>query len=266
MPRLPRRKAIGKDGVTCARPMPLSPEEFERRAQRREGILQTVKLSVNYEEVEARPDGRPMTPNPRQAEVSKRSFDKLVMQWRNDMKALEGGAGGHDESSCGRLRWVTNRAITCPPPRSWEPMYVDLPADLFPSALPSELKFWKHPANFAKAVKEPIKIRRGRSSSPTPGGANTICSEEVLHRRLTHRQNGVFAVKRSDDYIFLFGYPRPKSPDPINYTRSKRKWEGAMQQWRFDMRALTQVYDLHERPDAGVRPPPDLHLNGVVLQ
>jgi len=244
--------------------MPLSPEEFERRAQRREGILQTVKLSVNYEEVEARPDGRPMTPNPRQAEVSKRSFDKLVKQWRNEMKALKGGAGGHDESSCGRLHWVTKRAITCPPPRSWEPMYVDLPADLFPTELPSELKFWKHPEKFAKAVKEPIKIRRGRSSSPTPGGANTG-EEEDWQRRQRKKNNGVSAVKRSDDYIFLFGNPRPKSPNPINFT-SKRKWEGAMQQWRFDLRALTQVYDLHERPDAGVRPPPDLHLNGVVLQ
>ena len=62
-------------------------EEWERRAQHREACIAAVKRSGDYGAV-AQHFARPVTPDPRQPEVSKRAWEKSVRQWRMDLKAL----------------------------------------------------------------------------------------------------------------------------------------------------------------------------------
>ena len=103
-------------------------EDWERRAQHREACIAAVKRSGDYGAV-AQHFARPVTPDPRQPEVSKRAWEKSVRQWRMDLKALaadglaaagSGGAAGSDEPI--RVLWPS------------EPMYIDLPviADVIP--------------------------------------------------------------------------------------------------------------------------------------
>ena len=59
----------------------------ERRAQHREACIAAVKRSRDYGAV-ARHVARPATPDPRQADVSKRAWEKSVRLWRMDLKAF----------------------------------------------------------------------------------------------------------------------------------------------------------------------------------
>ena len=199
-------------------------EEWERRAQHREACIAAVKRSGDYGAV-AQHFARPVTPDPRQPEVSKRAWEKSVRQWRMDLKALaadglaaagSGGAAGSDEPL--RVPWPS------------EPMYVDLPVSTDDVA-------------FVPVLDEPLRVpwpsERRRSRSPC--GANEECNEEVWQRRSAHRAAGVAAVKRSADYISATAdprVPRPKTPDPTDRKLSKRAWERGVQQWRMDLKGV----------------------------
>ena len=93
------------------------PAIWERRAQHREACIAAVKGSTDYIAV-ARHVARPATPDPRQADVSKRAWEKSVRQWRMDLKAF--AAGG---LAAAGTAWADGplRAPNTPP------MYVDLP-------------------------------------------------------------------------------------------------------------------------------------------
>ena len=198
-------------------------ELWERRAQHREACIAAVKRSGDYGAV-ARHYARPATPDPRQAEVSKRAWEKSVRQWRMDLKALAAGglgaagAAGDDEP----LR------VPCT-----QPMYVDLPVSADGVA-------------FVPAPDEPLRVpwpsERERRRSRSPVGANDEeCNEEVWQRRSAHRAAGVAAVKRSADYISATAdpnVPRPKTPDSTDRKLSKRAWERGVQQWRMDLKGV----------------------------
>jgi len=193
-------------------------DEWERRAQHREAGIAAVKRSGDYVAV-AQHFARPSTPDPRQAEVSKRAWEKRVRQWRMDLKALAGG---------GEPVRVPCR----------EPMYIDLPS------VPQD------DVAFAPVEGEPLRVpwpsERGRERlrSQSPSGANVKCAEEVWQRRSAHRAAGVAAVKRSADYISATAdphVPRPNTPDPTDRMLSKRAWERGVQQWRMDLKAVVQL-------------------------
>ncbi len=66
-------------------------------------------------------------------------------------------------------------------------------------------------------------------------------------RRIHHRSNGVDAVKRSSDYDSMVRLEladrlsptlRPRTPDPLDRTLSKRHWEMSVQDWRVRLRRL----------------------------
>ena len=66
-------------------------------------------------------------------------------------------------------------------------------------------------------------------------------------RRIHHRSNGVDAVKRSSDYDSMVRLEsadrlsstiRPRTPDPLDRTMSKRHWEMSVQDWRVRLRRL----------------------------
>ena len=197
-------------------------ERQERRALHREACIAAVKRSNDYEAV-ARHFARPTTPDPRQAHVSKRAWQKRMRQWRMDLKefAARGLAAGGAASADGPLR-----APDTPP------MYV-------------ALTVWADGVAFALAPDEPASVawppERERRRSRSPCGANEQCTEEVWQRRSAHRAAGVGAVKRSADYIRATAdplVPRPKTPDPTDRKLSKRTWERNVQQWRMDLKAL----------------------------
>ena len=68
-------------------------DDWERRAQHREACIAAVKRSSDYVAA-AQHFPRASTPDPRQAEVSKRAWEKGVRQWRMDLKALAVAGGG----------------------------------------------------------------------------------------------------------------------------------------------------------------------------
>ena len=204
-------------------------EEWERRAQHREACIAAVKRSGDYAAV-AQHFARPVTPDPRQPEVSKRAWEKCVRQWRMDLKALvadglaaagSAGAGRVDESL--RVPW---------PSELGQPMYVPLPA-------------WMDEAALVSVLDEPLHVpwpsERARRRSRSPVGANEECNEEVWQRRSAHRAAGVAAVKRSADYISATADPhvaRPATPDPTDRKLSKRAWERGVQQWRMALKSV----------------------------
>ena len=204
-------------------------EEWERRAQHREACIAAVKRSGDYAAV-AQHFARPVTPDPRQPEVSKRAWEKCVRQWRMDLKALvadglaaagSAGAGRVDESL--RVPW---------PSELGQPMYVPLPA-------------WMDEAALVSVLDEPLHVpwpsERARRRSRSPCGANEECNEEVWQRRSAHRAAGVAAVKRGADYISATADPhvaRPMTPDPTDRRLSKRAWERGVQQWRMDLKTV----------------------------
>ena len=66
-------------------------------------------------------------------------------------------------------------------------------------------------------------------------------------RRIRHRSNAVDAVKRSSDYDSMVRLDsvdrlsatlRPRTPDPLDRTLSKRHWEMSVQDWRVRLRRL----------------------------
>jgi hypothetical protein len=66
-------------------------------------------------------------------------------------------------------------------------------------------------------------------------------------RRIRHRSNAVDAVKRSSDYDSMVRLDsvdrlsatlRPRTPDPLDRTVSKRHWEMSVQDWRVRLRRL----------------------------
>ena len=197
----------------------------ERRAQHREACIAAVKHSGDYGAV-ARHVARPATPDPRQADVSKRAWEKIVRQWRMDLKAF--AAGGLYAAGAA---WADGplRAPNTPP------MYVDLPV------WADGVAFVRAPA--AEALRVPWPPERERRMSRSPRGANEECNEEVWQRRMMHRLAGVAAVKRSNDYIMATDHahvPRPRTPDATDRKLSKRAWERWVQQWRMDLKGVAQ--------------------------
>ena len=202
-------------------------EEWERRAQRREACIAAVKRSGDYAAV-VQHSGRPATPNPRQAEVSKRAWEKSVRQWRMDLKALT-ASGQAASGSGGAARLDEPLCVSCR-----GPMYVD------PPPMSVDVAFFP-------VLDEPLRVpwpsERERRRSLSPCGANEECNEEVWERRSAHRAAGVAAVKRSADYISATAdpqVPRPKTPDPTDRKLSKRAWERGVQQWRMDLKGVVQ--------------------------
>ena len=170
---------------------------------------------------------RPSTPNPRQAEVSKRAWEKGVRQWRMDLKALAGGGVAAGAAGVGEPVRAPCR----------DPMYIDLPS------VPQDVAF-------VPVDGEPLRVpwlpERGRERrrSVSPCGANEECEDEVWQRRSAHRAAGVAAIKRSADYISATAnphVPRPNTPDPMDRKLGKRAWERGNQQWRKDLKAVVQL-------------------------
>ena len=199
-------------------------EERECRAQHREACIAAVKRSGDYIAAVAQHLTRPVTPDPRQPEVSKRAWEKSVRQWRLDLKALvaDGLAGRVDEPL--RVPWPSELS---------QPLYVPLPASLDEAAFS------------VSVLDEPLYVpwpsERARRRSRSPRGANEECNEEVWQRRSAHRAAGVAAVKRGADYISAAADPnvaRPATPDPTDRKLSKRAWERGMQQWRVDLKTV----------------------------
>ena len=81
------------------------------------------------------------------------------------------------------------------------------------------------------------------ASADDPAPANHQCTDEVWQRRSCHRQAGVAAVKRSDDYRIAQAaqVPRPKSPDAADKKLSKRQWESGVQIWRKGLKAVVSL-------------------------
>ena len=203
-------------------------DEWERRAQHREACIAAVKRSGDYVSGVAQHFARPSTPNPRQAGVSKRAWEKGVRQWRMDLKAFAGGGLAPDAAGVGERVRVPCR----------QPMYIDLP--LVP---PDDVAFVPVDDQPLR-VPWPSQMERGRVRSRSPCGANQECSEEVWQRRMAHRAAGVAAVKRSPDYISATAaphVPRPNTPNPTDRLLAKRAWERGVQQWRLDLKVLVSL-------------------------
>ena len=212
-------------------------DEWERRAQHREACIAAVKRSGDYVSV-AQHFARPSTPNPRQAEVSKRAWEKGVRQWRMDLKALAGGLAPVAAGVGERVR------VPCR-----EPMYIDLPSLPLRVRVPCREPMYidpdgervRVPCREPFCVPWPAERERERRRSRSPRGANEECNEEVWQRRSAHRAAGVAAVKRSADYISATAdphVPRPNTPDPTDRKLAKRAWERGVQQWRVDLKAV----------------------------
>ena len=74
-----------------------------RHYQHREACIAAVKRSGDYIAV-AQHFARPVTPDPRQPEVSKRAWEKSARQWRMDMKALVAdGLAGRDDANTSEI-------------------------------------------------------------------------------------------------------------------------------------------------------------------
>ena len=204
-------------------------DEWERRAQHREACIAAVKRSVDYVTV-SQHSARPPTPNPRQAEVSKRVWEKCVRQWRMHLKALAPGPVAAGVCERVRVPWRVELHR--------EPMYIDLP-----SVPPDDVAFVPVDDQPLR-VPWPSQMERGRVRSRSPCGANQECSEEVWQRRMAHRAAGVAAVKRSPDYISATAaphVPRPNTPNPTDRLLAKRAWERGVQQWRLDLKVLVSL-------------------------
>ena len=217
-------------------------EEWERRAQHREACIAAVKRSGDYAAV-AQHFARPVTPDPRQPEVSKRAWEKCVRQWRMDLKALVAdGLAAAGSAGAGRVDEPEPLHVPLPS-ELCQPMYVTLP----PASIDEE------EAAFIAVLDEPLHVHLAsegeRRRSRSPAGANEECNEEVWQRRSRHREAGVEAVKRSAEYITAAAnphVPRPMTPDPTDRRLSKRAWERGVQQWRENLKTVVgnmEIYD-----------------------
>ena len=192
----------------------------EHRCQHREAIIAVVKRSPDYVAVATRGGARPPTPDPRNEEISKRSFEKLVKQWRTDLKEEALAAGGlavvHPPGV-----FVVGVDLPVREGGGIQPRYVDPPA-------------WGEGMRaVAPPPGQPLRV-----PFELPRGANEVCNEETWERRMGHRAAGVAAVKRSKQYVIVTENPntaRPRTPDPTDRKLSKRAWERRMQQWRMDL-------------------------------
>ena len=220
-------------------------EEWERRTQHREACIEAVKRSPDYIAV-AQHLARPLTPDPRQPEVSKRAWEKSVRQWRMDLKALvTDGLAGAAAGSAGAGRVDEPEPLHVPwPSELCQPMYVTLP----PASIDEE-----EAAAFVSVPEdEPLHVpwpsQRARQRSRSPLRANEECNEEVWQRRSKHRAAGVAAVKRSADYITAAAnphVPRYMTPDPTDRRLSKRAWERGVQQWRENLKTVVGNLEIH---------------------
>ena len=71
---------------------------------------------------------------------------------------------------------------------------------------------------------------------------------EALQRRLQHRLNSVAAIKATPEYKckelvveIMDAVPvesAPRTPDPTDFSMSKRQWEASIQRWRSALRVL----------------------------
>ena len=68
-------------------------------------------------------------------------------------------------------------------------------------------------------------------SMPLSRAAPPIASDSDWDRRHQHRIAGVGYVKSTAQYI-NYGDGRPKTPDPMDRSLSKREWEKSVQLWR----------------------------------
>ena len=70
------------------------PEDWQRRVEIRKAAVVSIKASVEYRSLQADReagddmDAIPDTPNPHDREISKRSWEKKVMDWRNALRSL----------------------------------------------------------------------------------------------------------------------------------------------------------------------------------
>ena len=76
-------------------------------------------------------------------------------------------------------------------------------------------------------------------------------SWEDWQRRLQHRRNSVAAIKATMEYkckVRLLEMGKapvesiPRTPDPTNFSVSKRQWEASIQRWRVELRDLQKQY------------------------
>ena len=79
--------------MTILPPGLLPEEEWERRRVHREACIAAVKRSDPYRAVAQHP-ARPLSPDPRRPEVSKRAWEKSVRHWRMKLKALAADVQG----------------------------------------------------------------------------------------------------------------------------------------------------------------------------
>ena len=204
--------------VSPLAPLPNSEEQLERRVQHRERGIEKMKASDVYCGWTGNHDDRPVTPDPRRQpeKVSKRAWDRIVREWRRDLKA----GSAH------------------------EPMYIEIDWRAPPFGFASVAV----PKKNAGPLRVEWSRERPRSRSPcgaTQGSGEGEEEEEVSEatwaRRLRKRTGGVEAIKRSEDYLQVTAdpsHPRPKTPDPHDRKVSKRSWERSVQVWRFDLKAV----------------------------
>ena len=74
----------------------------------------------------------------------------------------------------------------------------------------------------------------------TDNNPDNEATEETWARRLRHREAGLRAIKRSNDYVRVvaLGVRRPQTPDPTNREIRKRVWERGNQQWRMELKRI----------------------------
>ena len=85
---------------------------------------------------------------------------------------------------------------------------------------------------------------RGGALAPSHGGVGHVAVAPA------HRAAGVAAVKRSHDYILVYGarVPRPRTPDSTDRALAKRAWERGIQEWRKDLKQLVEFHRLLPLP------------------
>ena len=213
-------------------------EDPERRAQHREACIEAVKRSPLYGGVQfaeqSQHYARPLTPDPRQPEVSKRAWERLVREWRMQLKALI--AAAQDEPMYVRL--------PVPEDVQDEPMYVRMRMQaMYVRMSPSRSAAEEEP----EPVRQRPRQRRGRSCAAEEEPEPVQCTEEDWARRSAHRAAGVAAVKRSQDYRLVRGAKvwRPKTPDSTDRALNKRVWERGIQYWRNVLKELVEFHRLH---------------------
>lgn len=78
----------GRGGLSSLAPLTMPrPTRRAQQLQHREACIAAIKRSGDYVDYVAQHFARrPLTPNPRQAQVSTRAWEKSVFQWRKDLR------------------------------------------------------------------------------------------------------------------------------------------------------------------------------------